>query len=71
MLINSERSAKVVFEIRVQGRRLVTTTRLEEAKWAARVAAQAGEGAKIVNRDTGEVIERHPPHQTRRNLLDK
>ena len=52
------------FEIRVQGRRLVTTKRLDEAQWAARAAAQAGEGAKIVNRDTGEVIERLPPRRT-------
>jgi hypothetical protein len=68
-----------VFETRVQGRRLVSTTLLEEAKWAARAAARAGEGAKIVNRDTGGVIERHPPRQTpsgspnieRRNLDDQ
>ena len=60
----------VVFEIRVQGRRLVTTTLLEDAKWAARAAAQAGEGAKIVNRDTGEVIERHPPRQAGSKLRE-
>jgi hypothetical protein len=53
--------ADVVFEIRVQGRRLVSTKVLEEAKWAARAAAQAGEGAKIVNRDAGKVIKRYPP----------
>jgi hypothetical protein len=51
----------VVYEIRVRGRRLVSTKVLEDAKWAARAAAQAGEGAKVVNRETGEVIERYPP----------
>jgi hypothetical protein len=64
------RPTDVVFEIRVQGRRLVTTTLLEEARWAARAAAGAGEGAQIVNRDTGEVIERHPPRQTRSGSPD-
>ena len=47
--------------VRVEGRRLVSTTLLTEAQWAVRAAAQAGEGAEIVDRETGQVIERHPP----------
>jgi hypothetical protein len=55
-----------IFEIRVRGRRLVSTDRLDEAQLAAHAAARAGEGAKIVNQDTGEVIERLPSRgQTR------
>jgi hypothetical protein len=54
-------SPQPTFEIRVAGRRLVSTTQLDEARWAARAAARAGEGAKIVDRETGEVIERYPP----------
>jgi hypothetical protein len=50
----------IVFEVRVQGRRLVSTNQLGEAPLAARAAAKAGEGAEIVNRETGEVIERYP-----------
>ena len=53
----------VVYEIRVQGRRLVRTTQLADAQWAVRAAAEAGEGAKIVNAATGQVIERHPPRR--------
>jgi hypothetical protein len=45
-----------VFEVRVQGRRLVSTDQLVEAQWAARAAAQAGEGAEIVDRETGHII---------------
>ena len=55
-------SALRTFEIRVNGRRLVRTNQLVEAQWAVRAAAQAGEGAEIVDGLTGEVIERHPPH---------
>jgi hypothetical protein len=51
---------QLTFEIRVQGRRLITTKRLDEARWAALAAARAGEGAEIVNHDTGEVIARLP-----------
>jgi hypothetical protein len=54
-------SPQPTFEIRVAGRRLVSTNQLDEARWAARAAARAGEGAKIVDRETGEVIERYPP----------
>jgi hypothetical protein len=50
-----------VFEIRVQGRRLVSTHLLVEAQWAVRATAQAGKGAEIVDRETGQVIERHSP----------
>ena len=53
------------FEIRVKGRRLVRTNQLVEAQWAVRAAAQAGEGAEIVDGVTGEVIERHPPQRNR------
>jgi hypothetical protein len=52
------------FEIRVKGRRLVRTNQLVEAQWAVRAAAQAGEGAEIVDGVTGEVIERHPPQRS-------
>lgn len=52
------------FEIRVNGRRLVRTNQLVEAQWAVRAAAQAGEGAEIVDGVTGEVIERHPPQRS-------
>jgi hypothetical protein len=48
------------FEIRVAGRRLVTTPELAEARWILDAAAQAGEGAEIVDAETGQVIERHP-----------
>ena len=48
------------FEIRVKGRRLVTTDELAEARWILEAAAQAGEGAEIVDAVTGQVIERHP-----------
>ena len=51
--------------IRVNGRQLVRTSQLVEAQWAARAAAQAGEGAEIVDGETGQVIERHPPQTTR------
>jgi hypothetical protein len=51
--------------IRVNGRQLVRTSQLAEAQWAARAAAQAGEGAEIVDGETGQVIERHPPQNTR------
>ena len=53
----------VVYEIRVKGRRLVQTIQLADAQWAVRAAAEAGEGAKIVDADTGKVIERHPPRR--------
>ena len=49
------------FEIRVNGRRLVRTNQLAEARWAARAAAQAGEGAEIVDAETGRLVERYPP----------
>ena len=52
------------FEIRVKGRRLVRTNQLVEAQWAVRAAAQAGEGAEIVDGVTDEVIERHPPQRS-------
>jgi hypothetical protein len=52
------------FEIGVNGRRLVRTNQLVEAQWAVRAAAQAGEGAEIVDGVTGEVIERHPPQRS-------
>jgi hypothetical protein len=48
--------------IRVNGRQLVRTSQLVEAQWAA---AQAGEGAEIVDGETGQVIEQHPPQTTR------
>jgi hypothetical protein len=48
------------FEIRVKGRRLVTTNELTEARWILKAAAQAGEGAELVDAVTGQVIERHP-----------
>ena len=51
------------FEIRVNGRRLVRTNQLTEAQWAARAAAQAGEGAEIVDAETGRLVERYPPYQ--------
>jgi hypothetical protein len=51
--------------IRVNGRQLVRTSQLVEAQWAARAVAQAGEGAEIVDDETGQVIERHPPQTTR------
>lgn len=51
----------VVYEIHVKGRRLVSKYLLTEAQRAVRAAAQAGEGAEIVDRETGQVIERHPP----------
>jgi hypothetical protein len=51
------------FEIRVRGRRLVRTTELSEAQWAVRAAAEAGEGAEIVDGLTGQVIERLPPQR--------
>jgi hypothetical protein len=51
------------FEIRVKGRRLVRTTELVEAQWAVRAAAEAGEGADIVDGLTGQIIERHPPQR--------
>jgi len=35
----------------VQGRRLVSTDELIDAQWAVRAAAQAGEGAEIVDRE--------------------
>jgi hypothetical protein len=38
--------------IRVNGRQLVRTSQLVEAQWAARAAAQAGEGAEIVDGET-------------------
>jgi hypothetical protein len=57
-------SAPRTFEIRVKGRRLVRTTQLVEAQWAVRAAAQAGEGAEIVDGLTGQVIERHPPQSS-------
>ena len=57
-------SALRTFEIRVRDRRLVRTNQLVEAQWAARAAAQAGEGAEIVDGVTGEVIERHPPQRS-------
>jgi citrate lyase beta subunit len=44
----------------VKGRRLVTTDELAEARWILEAAAQAGEGAEIVDAETGQVIERHP-----------
>ena len=57
-------SAPRIFEIRVKGRRLVRTNQLVEAQWAVRAAAQAGEGAEIVDGVTGEVIERRPPQRS-------
>jgi hypothetical protein len=54
----------VVYEIRVKGRGLVRTTQLTDAQWAVRAAAEAGEGAKIVDVATGQVIERHPPRRS-------
>lgn len=51
----------VVFEIRVKGRRLVRTPELTDAQWAVRAAAEAGEGAEIVDALTGQVIEQLPP----------
>jgi hypothetical protein len=57
-------SADHIFEIRVRGRRLVRTTELVEAQWAVRAAAEAGEGAEIVDGLTGQVIERHPPQRS-------
>jgi hypothetical protein len=59
-----------VFEIRVQGRRLVSTKLLEEAKWLARAAAEAGDEAEVVNRETGVVIERFPPSDARSGTPD-
>jgi hypothetical protein len=53
------------FVIRVKGRQLVRTSQLVEAQWAAQAAAQAGEGAEIVDGETGQVIERHPPQTGR------
>ena len=52
-----------MFEIRVQGRRVVRTTELVEAQWAVRAAAEAGEGADITDGLTGQIIERHPPQR--------
>jgi hypothetical protein len=64
-------STEVVFEVCVQGRRLVSTNELVAAQWAVRAAAQAGEGAEIVDRETGQVIERHSPRrQARSGSLD-
>jgi hypothetical protein len=57
-------NADHMFEIRVRGRRLVRTTELVEAQWAVRAAAEAGEGAEIVDGLTGQVIERHPPQRS-------
>jgi hypothetical protein len=57
-------SAPRIFEVRVKGRRLVRTNQLVDALWAARAAAQAGEGAEIVDGVTGEVIEQHPPQRS-------
>ena len=51
----------VVYEICVKGRRLVRTNQLADARWAARAAAEAGDGAEIVDAATGQVIERLPP----------
>jgi hypothetical protein len=56
-------SADRTFEIRVKGRRLVRTTELSDAQWAVRAAAEAGEGAEIVDGLTGQVIERLPPQR--------
>jgi hypothetical protein len=47
--------------IRVNGRQLVRTSQLVEAQWAMRAAAQAGQGAEIVDDEMGQVIERHAP----------
>jgi hypothetical protein len=55
--------------IRVNGRQLVRTSQLVEAQWAVRAAAQAGQGAEIVDDETGQVIERHPPQTTEANQL--
>jgi hypothetical protein len=60
-------SIEVVFEVCVQGRRLISTNELVDAQWAARAAAQAGEGAEIVDRDTGQVVERHSPRRQARS----
>jgi hypothetical protein len=47
----------------IRASKVAGVTVLDEAQWAARAAARGGEGAKIVDRDTGEVIERYPPPQ--------
>jgi hypothetical protein len=50
-----------IFVVRVKGQALVRTNQLVDAQWAVRAAAQAGEGAEIVDDTTDEVIEQHPP----------
>jgi hypothetical protein len=52
-------SDRRTFEIRVKGRRLLTTHELAGARWILAAAAQAGEGAELVDAITGQVIERH------------
>jgi hypothetical protein len=59
--LENHTGADRTFEIRVKDRRLVWTNQLAEARWAARAAARAGEGAEIVDSVTGQVIERLPP----------
>ena len=46
---------------------LVSTNELVDAQRAVRAAAQAGEGAEIVDRETGQVIERHAPRRRARS----
>ena len=53
-----------IFAVRVKGQALVRTSQLVDAQWAVRAAAQAGEGAEIVDDTTGEVIEQHPPRDS-------
>jgi len=61
--MRSPQPTTVVYEVRVKGRRLVRTTQLIDAQWAVRAAAEAGEGAKIVDAATGQIIEQLPPRR--------
>jgi hypothetical protein len=56
---------KARFEIRAGRRPLVLTDQLREAQLAAQAIASAGEAAEIVDRDTGQLIERYPPQKSR------
>jgi hypothetical protein len=54
--------------IRVNGRQLERAS-LSRPNGLCGPAAQAGQGAEIVDDETGQVIERHPPQTTAANQL--